>query len=360
MNLRLALNASASSERLYRQMFEDNPHSMWVFDVETLRFLAVNDAAVATYGYAHEEFLAMTLCDIRPPEERHVLHHIRPAHGSGSDRRGISRHWKKDGTRIDAEISAHSVEYDGRPARMVIAEDVTERRQAEEALRRSEQKLSRHIHLTPLAAIELATDMTITAWNPAAETVFGYCSEEALGQNIVALLVPEEVRAHVEKLRQDGLAQCGGTRSTNYNRTKSGAMILCEWYNTCLVDEAGQVVGFASMAQDVTDRDTLEAEREALLAQTEALLTEALENADYDPLTGLLNHRAFQKCFQEEIQAAQAAGKPLSLLVMDLDNFKFFNDAYGHAAGDDVLRQVAQAPECLSRSRRYAGAVWRG
>ena len=342
MDLRLALKASADSERLYREMFEHNPHPMWVFDVKTWKFLAVNDAAIANYGYAREEFLAMTLCDIRPPEERHVLAGIRPAHGSGSDHRGISRHWKKDGTRIDVEISSHSMEFAGHAARMVIADDVTERVRAEAALRQSEQRLARHIHLTPLAVIELATDMTITAWNPAAESVFGYGFEEALGQNIVALIVPEDTRAHVEKLRQDGLARTGGTRSTNYNRTKSGATILCEWYNTSLVDVAGEIIGFASMAQDVTDREALETEREALLAQTEVLLADALERADHDPLTGLLNHRAFHKRFHEEIETAQATGRPLSLLVLDLDNFKLFNDAYGHAAGDEVLRQVTQ------------------
>ncbi len=345
MDMRLVQLQLVESERLYRQMFADFPQPMWILDSQTLQFLAVNEAAIAHYGYTRAELLTRALPHIRPPEPEDIplLAQEQGDRSAGNGYEGIWQHRKKDGTEIWVQISAHAIEYGGRPARMMIAEDVTERRQAEEALRRSEQKLSRHIHLTPLAAIELATDMTITAWNPAAEAVFGYCSEEAMGQNIIALLVPDDTRAHVEKLRQDGLAQRGGTRSTNFNRTKSGAIILCEWYNTSLVDEAGQVVGFASMAQDVTARETLEADREALLAQTEALLTEALENADHDPLTGLLNHRAFQKCFREEIQAAQAAGKPLALLVMDLDNFKFFNDAYGHAAGDDVLRQVAQA-----------------
>ena len=91
-------------------------------------------------------------------------------------------------------------------------------------------------------------------------------------------------------------------------------------------------------------------EREALLAETERLLAEAIERADRDPLTGLLNHRAFHKRLEEEADRAQREGTPLAVAMLDLDNFKFFNDAYGHLAGDDVLRRVAGALQRHCRS----------
>ena len=101
-----------------------------------------------------------------------------------------------------------------------------------------------------------------------------------------------------------------------------------------------------------------EAKRE-LLAQQEHLLAEAREQADKDPLTGLLNHRAFHKQLEEEADRAHRTGENFALVVLDLDNFKFFNDAYGHLVGDEVLTLVAGALRRCSRSydtlARYGG-----
>ncbi len=94
---------------------------------------------------------------------------------------------------------------------------------------------------------------------------------------------------------------------------------------------------------DITERKALEAERARLLAQTEQLLSEAMQRADLDPLTDLLNHRAFHRRLREDAEIALREGRRFAVVAMDLDNFKFFNDAYGHLAGDDVLRQVADA-----------------
>lgn len=101
-----------------------------------------------------------------------------------------------------------------------------------------------------------------------------------------------------------------------------------------------------------------DAKRE-LLVQQESLLREAREQADKDPLTGLLNHRAFHKHLEEEADRAHRSGESVALVVIDLDNFKFFNDAYGHLVGDEVLKLVASALRRSSRSydtlARYGG-----
>ena len=360
----------------------------------------------------------------------------------------------------------------------------------------SEQKMALHVQQTPLAVVEVEPDLTITQWNPAAESIFGYTSAEAVGQNIMRLIVPEAEQAHVENLRVGILTHTGGTRSTNHNKTKSGEIILCEWYNTPLINEAGEVIGCASMARDITqeaaaqerlrrseahkaalldaaldciisinpegrvvdwnaaaertfgysrteaagqpitemilppplrpsyqrglmhylkngnwpafhtqielpaqrrdgtrfqaeltaaalhlerqplytiylrdisERKLMEQEREELLAQTEALLADALERADHDPLTGLLNHRAFHKRLKEEVKREEVKREEVgqnrpergAVLLVDLDNFKHFNDAYGHVAGDDVLRQIAHTLGDVLRPQdtlaRYGG-----
>ena len=130
MDLRRAASALADSERLGRQMFSDSPHPMWVFDSETLRFLAVNETALAHYGYRRDEFLAMTLPDIRLPEDRPYLYRAMSEQGLPPGEKSLWRHRKKDGALIWVEIAAHTIDYEGRAARIVIAADVTSRREA--------------------------------------------------------------------------------------------------------------------------------------------------------------------------------------------------------------------------------------
>ena len=125
-----AERALFESEGRYRTLFEANPHPMWAYDLETLRFLAVNASAIAHYGYTREEFLAMTIKDIRPPEDVPALIANVAATAEGPDGAGVWRHCKRDGSVIDVEITSHDLEFDGRRARVVLAHDVTEQRRA--------------------------------------------------------------------------------------------------------------------------------------------------------------------------------------------------------------------------------------
>ncbi len=134
-----AEEALRDSEERYRLLFENNPHPMWAYDLETLAFLAVNDAALEHYGYSREEFLHMTIADIRPSEDVSALLASMARTTETVNLCGVWRHRKKDGTLIDVEISSHTLTLDGRPARIVLATDVTEHRRAEEALRRAQK-----------------------------------------------------------------------------------------------------------------------------------------------------------------------------------------------------------------------------
>jgi two-component system sensor histidine kinase/response regulator len=119
------------SEERYRLLFESNPQPMWVYDLETLAFLAVNESAVHNYGYSREEFLAMTIKDIRPAEDIPALYDSLARSSQAVGRTGIWRHLKKDGTIFEAEITSHLLVFNGRQAELILAHDITERRRAE-------------------------------------------------------------------------------------------------------------------------------------------------------------------------------------------------------------------------------------
>jgi PAS domain S-box-containing protein len=121
-----------ASEQRYRDLFEYNPQPMWVFDYESLRFLAVNQAAVKHYGYSRDEFLSMTVCDIRPVEDVPPLLDLLKEARRGLPVTRHHRHRKKDGTIIDVEIGRYNLVMDGREAAMILITDITERKQAEE------------------------------------------------------------------------------------------------------------------------------------------------------------------------------------------------------------------------------------
>jgi len=118
---------------------------MWVYDSETLVFLAVNEAATHFYGYSQEEFLAMSIKDIRPPEYIPDLLKNVAKPLNKIDDADVWRHRKKDGTLIDMEITSHELLFDGRPARLVLANDVTVRKQAENAIHELNETLEQRV-----------------------------------------------------------------------------------------------------------------------------------------------------------------------------------------------------------------------
>lgn len=128
----------------------------------------------------------------------------------------------------------------------------------EEVLRLSQQRLLLHREHTPLAAIEWNTDFEVLSWNQSAKRIFGFTREEVLGQHATKNILPESARKAVDKVWNNLLENRGGERSTNENITRDGRIILCEWYNTPLIDPDGTVIGVASLADDITERNQAE------------------------------------------------------------------------------------------------------
>ena len=130
---------AAGTEQRIRAMFEHNPIPMWMFDRETLKFVEVNEAAVRHYGFSRDEFLRMTIEEIRPAEDVAALRKNIEERRNYESR--VWRHRKKDGTPISVEVSASDLTLHGRALRLVLANDVTDRERAAQKLRKTEEQL---------------------------------------------------------------------------------------------------------------------------------------------------------------------------------------------------------------------------
>jgi two-component system sensor histidine kinase UhpB len=134
-------DALSLSEQKYKLLFNRNPLPMWMFSVEDLRIIDVNESAIARYGYSRAEFLKMSIADIRPPEDKEKFLKQFRRDAEGINNFGAWQHMKKDGTIIKVEIITHDIVYEGKQARLVLAHDITEKILAEENLKLSHEKL---------------------------------------------------------------------------------------------------------------------------------------------------------------------------------------------------------------------------
>jgi PAS domain S-box-containing protein len=134
--------ALRKSEAQYRALFESNPHPMWVYEERTLRFLAVNDAAVQRYGYSREEFLSMTIKSIRSPADVPALLTTTRDDKPGLAKTGLWKHRKKDRSVIDVEVTSYGLKFDGKRAQLVLASDVTDKLKAQQGLREKIDELA--------------------------------------------------------------------------------------------------------------------------------------------------------------------------------------------------------------------------
>ena len=253
--------ALLESEERFRKVFEEGPLGFAMFGPD-LRIQHVNKRVCDMLGYSEHELLELGVAGVTHPDDlekdRQLV--LRSLRGEIPYYTIDKRYVRKDGQVFWGQLAATMIfDAEGRPTHGIgMFGDITEQKRAEESVRQSEQKMRLHVERTPLAVIEWDLQLGVSKWNPGAKRVFGYTEEEALGRHF-AFLVPPEVREHVDHLWADLRAKKGGERSTNENVTKDGRTILCEWYNTPLVNVEGQVVGFASLAEDITERKQMEA-----------------------------------------------------------------------------------------------------
>ena len=247
-----------ASAEVYRQLFSASPRAMWVYEVDSFRFLAVNDAAVRQYGYSREEFLAMTIADIRPPEQVPMVHEVaREVGNKGYTDSGSWRHRRKDGSIIEVEITSHAIDFGGRLARLVLVSDVTAQRAAEAATRASEARFRAVFDQSAVGIVLVDDAGVVLETNAAFQTMLGFTGDELRGRPSAALSPDEDAavtRVPVRELKA-GLRD-SVTVEKRYLR-RDGSVV---WASLTIsrLDVEGQRTRLLGVVQDITSRRTAE------------------------------------------------------------------------------------------------------
>lgn len=258
-------------------MFQANPHPMWISDLKTLAFLAVNDAAIEHYDYSEAEFLAMKITDIRPVKdipkllEKFNNHSVDKFH-----RAGVCRHKKKDGSLIEVEITKHSLEFQGHKAEVVLAYDVTERKQAEQSLKRESEKYLTLLHNASDGIHIVDMNCNLIEASNSFCSMLGYPREELIGKNVTQWEAKLN-SIEIEELVREHYIKKGRIQFETLHRRKDGSIIDVEVSGFPLELEGRPVL--YNSCRDITERKAFE---KATLAASR--YARSLIEASLDPL----------------------------------------------------------------------------
>jgi diguanylate cyclase (GGDEF)-like protein/PAS domain S-box-containing protein len=322
-------------EASFRLLFDSNPVPMWVFDRDSLRFLAVNDAAVAHYGYSHDQFLAMSVLDVRPAEDRAKIMQFMKSMPENQRGMNAGRHQKSDGTKISVSVFSQSLSYAGHRAQLVAVHDVTKQKLSEHKLRRTQKFLDTIIEHVPLPiSVKEApspeadvADYRITLVNRAYEDLMGNSRVDLMGRT---------VREIYSKERADGIV------ASDHETLQSNQSVLIREHVIATSAKGDRIV----TAKKVAIRDD-DGKPQYLLAVLDDVTERKRDErriahlAHHDSLTDLPNRAAFNEFLSASLKSAATTCKQFAVLSIDLDRFKEVNDVFGHAVGDALLREIA-------------------
>jgi diguanylate cyclase (GGDEF)-like protein/PAS domain S-box-containing protein len=262
----------------FKYLFESHPQPMWVYDLETLRFMVVNAAAVVQYGYTEAEFLSMTIRDIRPPDQQSRLDlSLSAAPARGAEQSGTWTHVRRDGSRLEVEISSHSVTLSGRPCRLVFAHDLTDRLRLEAALHASRELKQLVINHIPHQIFWKGQDGTYLGCNSVFARFAGLNSNaEVAGkrdEDFPWARSAEAIRADERAIMASGQ---GRLNDEDHMTQEDGSV---RWYlinKLPFHDQQGHTIGVLGTIEDITERKqaelTLQLRGRALEASVNAIV----------------------------------------------------------------------------------------
>lgn len=329
--------AITEGEQNYRELFKNHPLPMWIYDCETLHFLAVNNAAIQHYGYSQEEFLSMTIKDIRPSEDVPVLQEKLSQAKSGLELASTWRHCKKDGTVINVEITIHRLTIAGRQAEVVAVNDITQRLQTEAALRQAEAKYRSIFENAVEGIFQTTADGKYLSANPALARIYGYESPKSL----IAGLRDIEQQLYVEPLRRAEfislIEQHGAVSEFEVQvYCQDGSIIWISENARAVKDASGTLLFYEGTVEDITERKQIE--------QVQARFTAILEaTTDFVGIADIHGNSLYLN---------QAGRKMLGIGSNEDISYRKRSDSHPTWANEIIQNQAIPAV--------LAGEVWTG
>ncbi len=363
------------SEQRYKSLFDNNPDASFALDL-TGKFISVNQTAAQITGYEGEELLngsfnrLVSIADIDKVRKNFskVI--------NGASVHTEIRIIRKDGQEIEVKITAVPIKVKGEIVGVIgVAEDITKRKQEQAALleAKREVELSNSLKEAVINSASrvsiIATDVNgiITVFNKGAEQLLGYSAEEMIGKQTPLIIhLEEEIKTRTQKLLDrspDKLSWVDvflyGTESGMIDEQdwtyvrKDGSRLAMNLVVTPMKDSNGEVIGYVGIAHDMSERKKAEEKLREANQLYQRLST-------LDGLTEIANRRRFDEVLANEWERCGQQSKPISLIMLDIDHFKSFNDTYGHQGGDICLKKVAKTIEELMEKSwdlvaRYGG-----
>jgi len=341
------------SEEQYRSLFASVPRPMWVVDAESLKFLAVNDAAILHYGYSRKEFESMSAREVICEDPFPVAGaHLMGLAQTGSGTKTFLKHHKKDGTVIDVEVVRRPLVFEGRAAEIALVTDVTERKLADARLQASEKKFAKAFYLSPLAlSIATLPEGRVLEANGALFRILGYDPEQMIGKTVRELGIwtfPRDrermLQSLDEKDRSIGLETVFTTQS---GETKT-VLVFSE------AIELDGVPCVLSVTHDVTERKQLEQQlRQAQRMDAVGRLAGGVAH-DFNNMLGvirgyseLLRSRVCDEVAQEQIEEIKKASDRAASLTRQL--LAFSRRQVLQPASLDLNERISQISKMLRR-----------
>jgi PAS domain S-box-containing protein len=244
------------SEQRYRSLFEDSDDAILVHDLDG-RITEANSTAEALFGYDTDALTSQTVFDLHPPEDRDVVDAKLDALRAGEAYRTTCRYERKDKSTFWGEISANVAPVEGTPIGRSMIRDVTEHKEAQY----KEARLASIVQSSPDAMLSVDVDRTIQSWNPAAEALYGYTAEEAIGASMMIIIPPEreeELDAFEAQVREGTVV-----RRETVRQHKNGSSVEVR-LTLSPIREDGEIVGASALAQDITEEKQVERQMQHL------------------------------------------------------------------------------------------------
>ena len=323
-------------EESFRLLFDGSPVPMWVSDRTTLRFIAINDAAIQCYGYGREQFMAMTVPDLRPHEDRERFGAFLRSLSLDQFSENVGQHTTADGRIIDVSVRSRALSYGNREARLTVVHDITKSKHVENELRRTQKFLDAIVEHVPVPILvkdvteinKNAAQYRYTLVNRAFEDLFGASRSKIVGKT-VSELYPKERADFI--IAENAAALCSQdpiVLSDHEVHTATNGVKICTATTVAVRDDSNTPQYLVSVLQDVTERKRAE--------------QHITRMAHYDQLTNLPNRRTFNEALEQAVKNTTGYGDQFTVLSLDLDGFKETNDTHGHLVGDALLFEVSR------------------